>query len=82
MCLKPACSICNKTVSHRNSIHCAYCFKPIHLKCNNLNVVDAKLIKNSNKSWFCSHCSDNIFLLVTLQIKRAAISLQQRGILC
>ena len=37
MCLKPACSICNKTVSHRN-------FKSIYLKCNNLRF-DGQLIK-------------------------------------
>ena len=61
MCLKPACSTCNKTVSHRNSIICAQCFKPIHLKCDNLNFLDGQLIKNSNSSWFCLHCSNNIF---------------------
>ena len=61
MCLKPACNTCNKTVSHRNSIICAQCFKPIHLKCNNLNFLDGQLIKNSNSSWFCLHCSNNIF---------------------
>ena len=61
MCLKPACNTCNKAVSHRNSIICAQCFKPIHLKCNNLNFADGQLIKNSNSSWFCLHCSNNIF---------------------
>ena len=61
MCLKPACNTCSKTVSHRNSIICAQCFKPIHLKCNNLNFLDGQLIKNSNSSWFCLHCSNNIF---------------------
>ena len=30
MCLKGACTTCNKTVSHRNSIICAQFFKPIH----------------------------------------------------
>ena len=61
MRLKPACITCNKTVNHRNSITCAQCFKPIHLKCNNLNFVDDQFIKNSNSSWFCSNCSNNIF---------------------
>ena len=53
MCLKPACSIYNKTVNHRNSIICVQCFKLIHLKWNNLNFVDGQLIKDSNSSWFC-----------------------------
>ena len=55
MCLKPGCSTCTpKTVSHRNSIICAQCFKPIHLKlvlltfcCNNIfpftNITNKKL---------------------------------------
>ena len=60
---KPACNTCNKTVSHRNLIIYAQCFKLIHLKCNNLNFVDGQLIKNSNSSWLCLHCSNNIFPL-------------------
>ena len=70
MCLKPACSTCNKTVSHRNSIICAHCLKPIYLKCNNLNFVDDQLIKNSNSSWFCLHCSNNIFLFTKITNKK------------
>ena len=69
MRLKPVCSTCNTTVSHRNSIICAQCFKPIYFKCNNLSFVDGQLIKNSNSSWFCLHCSEIFFLLLTLQIK-------------
>ena len=70
MCLKPACSTWNKTVSHRNSITCAQCFKPIHLKCNNLNFVDGQLIKNSNSGWFCLHCSNNIFPFTNITNKK------------
>ena len=72
MCLKLACSTCNKTVSHRNSNICAQCFKPIRLKCNNLNFLDGQLIQNSNSSCFCLHCFNNIFifLLLTLQNKK------------
>ena len=58
MCLKPACSTCNKTVSHRNSIVCAQCFKPLNVK---MNFAYGQLIKNSSNSWFCLHCSNNIF---------------------
>ena len=61
MSLKPACNTCNKTVSHKNSIICAQCFRPIHFKCNNLNFLGGQLIKNPNSSCFCLHCSNNIF---------------------
>ena len=70
MCLNPACSRCNKTVSHRNSIICVQCFKPIHLQCNNLNFVDGQLIKNSNSSWFCLYCSNNIFPFTNITNKK------------
>ena len=70
MCLKPACSTCNKTVSHRNSITCAQCFKPIHLKCNNLNFVDGQLIKNSDSSWFCLYYSNKIFPFTNITNKK------------
>ena len=70
MCLKPACSTCNTTFSHRNSIICALCFKLIHLKCNKRNCVDGQLIKNSNSSWFCWRCSDNISPFTNITNKR------------
>ena len=60
MCSKPPCSICKKTVNHRNLIVCAQCLKPIYLKCNNLSLVDGQLIKKSNSSWFCLNYSNNI----------------------
>ena len=60
----------NNTVSHRNSIIFAQCFKPIHLKCSNLNFVDGQLIKNSNSSWFCLHCSNNIFPFTNITNKK------------
>ena len=63
MCLKPACSTCNNTIA------CTQCFKAIHLKCKNLHFADGQLIKNSNNSWFCLHCSNDIFPFTTLQIK-------------
>ena len=67
MCLKPERNTCNKTVSHRNSLICAQCFKPIHLKCINLN---GQLIKNSNSSWFCLHYSNNIFPFTNITNKK------------
>ena len=70
MCLKPACSVCNKTVSHRNSIIYAQCFGSKHLKCNNLNFVDGQLIKHSNNNWFCLRCSNNIFPFINITNKK------------
>ena len=31
-----------------------------------MNFVDGQLIKNSNNSWFCLHCSNNIFALTNI----------------
>ena len=78
MCLKLACSTCNKTVSHRNSITCAQFFKPIHLKCNNLNFVDSQLIQNSNSSWFCLHSSNNIFPFTNFTNKKVQSAFSNR----
>ena len=61
---------CNKTVSHRNSIVCAQCLKPIHLKCKNLNFADGQLIRNSISSWFCLRCSNNIFPFTNITNKK------------
>ena len=40
----------------------------VHLKCNNLNVVDAEIIKNtgSDRFWICMFCSNNLFPFATL----------------
>ena len=69
MCLKPACSTCNKTVSNRNWIICAQWIKSIHFKCNNLNCVDGQLIK-IHRSWFCLLCSNNIFPFTNITNKK------------
>ena len=42
----------------------------MHLKCNNLNFVDGQLMKNSNSSWFCLHCSNNIFPFTNITNKK------------
>ena len=70
MCLKPTCSTCNNTVSHRNSIICVQCFKLIHLKYNSFNSIYGQLIKNPNSSWFCLHCSNNIFPFTSITKKQ------------
>ena len=70
MCLKPACSTCNKSVSHRNSIILFNASNRYILKCNKLNFVDGQLIKISNSSWFCLHCSNNIIPFTNITNKK------------
>ena len=40
----------------------------VHLKCNDLNIIDAEIIKNtgSDKFWICMFCSYNLFLFTTI----------------
>ena len=40
----------------------------VHLKCNNLNVADAEIIRNtdSDRFWICMFCSNNLFPFATL----------------
>ena len=70
MCLKPTWSTCNKTASHIDSIISARCFKPIYLKCKNLNFLYGKLVKNSNSGWFFLHFSNNFFPLTNITTKK------------
>ena len=39
-----------------------------HLKCNNLNVVDAKIIKNTgpDRFWICMYSSNNFLPFTTI----------------
>ena len=40
----------------------------VHLKCNNLNFVDAEIIKNTGSDifWVCMYCSNNLFPFATI----------------
>ena len=42
----------------------------MHLKCNNLNFVDDQIIKNSNNSWFCLQCPNNVFPFTNITHKK------------
>ena len=68
MSAKVICSTCNKSVSCRNVIECSLCLTMVHLNCNNLNVVDAEIIKNtgSDRFWISMFCSNNLFPFATL----------------
>ena len=50
-----------------------------HLKCNNLNVVDAEIIKNTGtgRFWICMFCSNNLFPFATLNDHKLYQTLSQ-----
>ena len=67
MSSKIICNTCNKSVSCRNLVECSLRLPMIHLKCNNLNVVGAAIIKNtgSDRFWICMFCSNNLLPFAT-----------------
>ena len=79
MSAKAICNTCNKSVSCRNLIKCSLCLTMVHLKCNNLNVVDADIIKNtgSDRFWICMLCSNNLFPLATINDHKPYQTLSQ-----
>ena len=79
MLAKVICNTCNKSVSCRNLIECSLCLTMVHLKCNNVNVVDAEIIKNtgSDRFWICMFCSNNLFPFATLNDHKLYQTLSQ-----
>ena len=67
MSSKIICNTCNKSVSCRNLVECSLRLPMIHLKCNNLNVVGAAIIKNtgSDRFWICMFCSNKLLPFAT-----------------
>ena len=51
----------------------------VHLKCNNLNVFDAAIIKNTglDSFWICMFCSNNLFPFATLNDHKLYQTLSQ-----
>ena len=76
---KVICNTCNKSVSCRNLVECSLCLTVVHLKCNNLKVVDAEIIKNtvSDRFWICMFCSKNLFYFATLNDHKPYQTLSQ-----
>ena len=70
---------CNKSVSWRNLIECSLYFTMVHLKCNNLNVADAEIMKNTGSDgfWICMFCSSNLFPFATLDHHKLHQTLSQ-----
>ena len=79
MSAKVICNTCNKSVSCRHLIECSLCLTMVHLKCNNLNVVDAEIIKTtgSDRFWICMFCSNNLFPFATLNGRKLYQTLSQ-----
>ena len=68
MSAKVTYNTCHKSVSCRNLIECSLCVTMVHLKCNNLNVVDEEILKTtgSDRFWICMFCSNNLFASATI----------------
>ena len=81
MSAKVICNTCSKSVSCRNLVECSLCLTMIHLKCNNFNVVDAEIIKNtgSDSFWICMFCSNNLFPFANLSYHKLYQTLSQRN---
>ena len=79
MSTKVICKTCNKSVSCKNLIECLLCLTMVHLKCNNLNVVDAEIIKNTglDRFWICMFCSNNLFPFATINDHKLYQTLSQ-----
>ena len=55
------CSICEKAVIYDSSIYCSCCNHFIHQKCTKLSKEDILDIENSNSTWTCNKCCEDIF---------------------
>ena len=66
MSAKVICNTDNKSVCCRNLIECLICLTIVHLKCNNLNIIDAEITQNtgSDRFWICMFCSNIYFFLL------------------
>ena len=78
MTLDSLCSICNKSVSYRNSIACNLCLTQTHFTYNNLNFVDGQVIKKANKSWFYVQKSKNIFPFSNINHYKLSLTVKYR----
>ena len=68
MSTKVTFNTCSKSVSCTNLIGCSLCLTMIHLKCNNLIIVDEEAIKNtgSDRFWLCMYCPNNLSPFATI----------------
>ena len=68
--IKFPCKICENNVTNSDqAIQCDLCDSWVHIKCNDLNYIDYKLLQNSNDPWFCISCCTEIFLFCTVKKK-------------
>ena len=52
--------------SHQKSICCDHCNKYYHLNCTKLTLTTFNTLANSNESWYCRTCTNEIFPFNTL----------------
>ena len=56
------CPFCEKIVNTRDkAICCDLRIKWIHVRCNNLNVLDYEYLKSNDETWYCKTCIQEIF---------------------
>ena len=64
------CLVCKKSVlDQREAICYDHCNQWVHVKCNNLNELDYKLLKSKNENWYCILCTPEILLLCQINQK-------------
>ena len=64
------CSICTKIIDDNDSsIYCDKCNLWMHIKCNNLNVLDYQYLNENDDPWFCLKCNTELFPFGTLNNK-------------
>ena len=62
--------ICENNVTYYNqTMQCDLCASWVHIKCNDLNYIDYKLLQNSNDPWFCISCCSEISPFNTVKNK-------------
>ena len=65
------CRICVKNVLDKNkAVQFNLCEMWIHIKCNNLNYLDYRYLKNCDESWYCIECCSTIYTFNSLSINK------------
>ena len=56
-------------LNQHKAICCDNCNQWVHIKCNNLNDLDYKLLKSKNENWYCILCTPEILLFCQINEK-------------
>ena len=75
------CPFCEKIVKTRDKVTCCgLCIKWIHIRCNNLNDLDYEYLRNSDETWYCKTCIQEILPFSNKKINPNTIILGNAGI--